>query len=109
MLNLAKSLFQAGASEGYGEEDLSAVVNAMRPGSARRSANNSSNTSRAKSIMAPSCWFRFIRTRRKELFWSFHHFLSERNFCISLPSTMQREELQHEMDQKIKSNGTLSY
>lgn len=26
MLNLAKSLFQAGASEGYGDEDLSAVV-----------------------------------------------------------------------------------
>ncbi|KKO52997.1 3-hydroxyisobutyrate dehydrogenase [Paenibacillus sp. DMB20] len=26
MLNLAKSLFQAGASEGYGEEDLSSVV-----------------------------------------------------------------------------------
>ncbi|MGV2787204.1 NAD-binding protein, partial [Clostridium perfringens] len=26
MLNLAKSLFQTGASEGYGEEDLSAVV-----------------------------------------------------------------------------------
>ena len=59
MLNLAKSLFQAGASEGYGEEDLSAVVNAMRPGSARRSANNSSNNKQAvlNLIMAPSCWF----------------------------------------------------
>jgi 3-hydroxyisobutyrate dehydrogenase-like beta-hydroxyacid dehydrogenase len=50
MLGLAKSMFQAGFNQGYGDEDLSAVVKSTKNGSARRSAARLTRNNKLYSI-----------------------------------------------------------